>query len=92
MRDASSARHSTTVLPGDFLSLAKPRIYPAAAFDINRRSSKIFMAVIRGVETPSKPIARTLAYFFPYQQLAGSLNLTINLSVAAVTVVLKPAV
>jgi branched-chain amino acid transport system permease protein len=79
-----------TGLTGALLYLAKLRISPAAAFDVNWTSYMIFMVVIGGVGTLEGPIAGTLVYFVLRQYLAdmGSWYLII-LGVVAVTVILK---
>ena len=79
-----------TGLTGALLYLAKLRISPAAAFDVNWTSYMIFMVVIGGVGTLEGPIVGTLVYFVLRQYLAdmGSWYLII-LGVVAVTVMLK---
>jgi branched-chain amino acid transport system permease protein len=79
-----------TGFTGALLYLAKLRISPAAAFDVNWTSYMIFMVVIGGVGTLEGPIAGTLVYFVLRQYLAdmGSWYLII-LGVVAVTVMLK---
>ena len=79
-----------TGLTGALLYLAKLRISPAAAFDVNWTSYMIFMVVIGGVGTLEGPIAGTLVYFVLRQYLAdmGSWYLII-LGVVAVTVMLR---
>ena len=79
-----------TGLTGALLYLAKLRISPAAAFDVNWTSYMIFMVVIGGVGTLEGPIVGTLVYFVLRQYLAdlGSWYLII-LGVVAVTVMLR---
>jgi branched-chain amino acid transport system permease protein len=79
-----------TGLTGALLYLAKLRISPAAAFDINWTSYMIFMVVIGGVGTLEGPIVGALVYFVLRQYLAdlGSWYLLI-LRAVAVAVMLK---
>jgi branched-chain amino acid transport system permease protein len=79
-----------TGLTGALLYLAKLRISPAAAFDINWTSYMIFMVVIGGVGTLEGPIVGALVYFVLRQYLAdlGSWYLII-LGAVAVAVMLK---
>ena len=79
-----------TGFSGALLYLAKLRISPGAAFDVNWTSYMIFMVVIGGVGTLEGPIAGTPVYFVLRQYLAdmGSWYLII-LGVVAVTVMLK---
>jgi branched-chain amino acid transport system permease protein len=85
-----SATGLGTGFTGALLYLAKLRISPGAAFDVNWTSYMIFMVVIGGVGTLEGPIAGTLVYFVLRQYLAdlGSWYLII-LGVVAVTVMLK---
>jgi len=79
-----------TGFTGALLYLAKLRISPSAAFDVNWTSYMIFMVVIGGVGTLEGPIVGTLVYFILRQYLAdlGSWYLII-LGVVAVTVMLR---
>lgn len=79
-----------TAMTGALIYLAKARISPAAAFDINWTSYMIFIVVIGGIGTLEGPIAGTVAFFFLRQYLAdlGSWYLII-LGAVAVAVMLK---
>lgn len=79
-----------TAVTGALIYLAKARISPAAAFDINWTSYMIFIVVIGGIGTLEGPIAGTVVFFFLRQYLAdlGSWYLII-LGVVAVAVMLK---
>lgn len=79
-----------TAMTGALIYLAKARISPAAAFDINWTSYMIFIVVIGGIGTLEGPIAGTVVFFFLRQYLAdlGSWYLII-LGAVAVAVMLK---
>jgi branched-chain amino acid transport system permease protein len=79
-----------TSLVGALIYLAKFRISPAAAFDINWTSYIIFIVVIGGIGTLEGPIAGT-AFFFVLREYLANLGswYLILLGAVAVVVMLK---
>jgi len=81
-----------TALTGALIYLAKLRISPQAAFDINWTSYMLFIVVIGGIGTLEGPIVGTLIFFLLRQYLAqmGSSYLIILGALAVVVMLWLP--
>jgi len=81
-----------TALTGALIYLAKLRISPQAAFDINWTSYMLFIVIIGGIGTLEGPIVGTLVFFLLREYLAqlGSSYLIILGALAVVVMLFLP--